>query len=95
MARSTFFRRTSLPALIRPGAKLRMALIPAATSFSVTTWADSPGTATIAIWRLRALASRGRSSIDWMVTPSTALPHLAGSSSKIVEIRKPWRANPL
>ncbi len=84
-----------MPALIRPGAKFRMALMPTATSFSVTAWADSPGTATIAIWRLRALASRGRSAMGWIVAPSTTLPHLPGSSSKIAEIRKPWRAKPL
>src|SRR6266850_1191643 len=46
---------------MRPGAKLRMALMPAAVSFSVTAWADSAGTATMAIWRLRAFVSLGRS----------------------------------
>ena len=80
---------------MRPGAKLRMALIPAATSFSVTGWADSAGTATMAIWRLRPLVSRARSRMGRMGTPSASLPALPGSSSKMAEIRKPWRAKPL
>src|SRR4026207_190841 len=89
MARSTFFRRTSRPALMRSGARWGRVVSPAATSFSVTAWADSPGTATMAICRLRALASFGSSCIGWVGAAPAPLAPRGGAGAKEGEEAEP------
>src|SRR3989304_1320723 len=59
MERSTLLKRTSFGARSRPGAKLRIALMPAPTRASVTGCADSAGTAPKAGCRVRALGPPG------------------------------------
>src|SRR5215813_206856 len=79
---------------MRAGAKFRIALMPAVTSWSATDCAASMGTATIAIWIPRAFTSRPRSRLAKIGVDSTSAATLAGSSSKMAAIRNPWRAKP-
>ena len=51
--------------------------------------------ATMAIWRLRAFVSLGRSRMGMMGIPSSVVPALAGSSSKMATMRKPCLEKPL